>query len=103
MWQQLGRDGGREVEPPARLVVVDHHVEGTEDVRKLLVGSGFEGFPQVGYGIEHGGDFVGVVPGGSLRLESVDRGGDAALSGAEFFDAFGGEHDDGVRWVLVLL
>jgi hypothetical protein len=44
-----------------------------------------------------------MVSGGSRHLEGFDGCGDAALAGAEFFDAFGCENDDGMLWVLVLL
>ncbi|HEY4427021.1 MAG TPA: hypothetical protein VGN08_02340 [Solirubrobacteraceae bacterium] len=59
--------------------------------------------PQIGNGVEHCHNLVGVVPGGTLGPQRVQRVGYGSLAGAQLNDALGGEGDDGVRRVVVLL
>ncbi|HTU79812.1 MAG TPA: hypothetical protein VMF09_13740 [Solirubrobacteraceae bacterium] len=69
----------------------------------MRLACGRQGFAHVGDGVEHRGDFVGVVAGGSLGLQCLDRVGYGALAGAEFVDSLGGERDDWVGEVFGLL
>jgi ubiquinone/menaquinone biosynthesis C-methylase UbiE len=85
------------------LVVGDLHVEGPENLRKFLLGGRRDGLAQVRHGVEHRQDFVGMMPGGPLLLECFQRVRDGCLAGAQLNYAFGGERDDWMVGVLVLL
>jgi hypothetical protein len=56
-----------------------------------------------GNGVEHRHDFVGMMSGGPFRLEGFGCVGDGCLAGAQIDYAFGGERDDWMGRVLVLL
>ncbi|HEX3910382.1 MAG TPA: hypothetical protein VHW67_06755 [Solirubrobacteraceae bacterium] len=87
----------------ASLVVADPHVEGAENLCEFVVGGSFECLSKVGHGVEHRQDFVGVMPGGPLLLESFERVRDGSLASAQLHDALRGERDYWVGRVLVLL
>ena len=100
---ELGRDRGGEFERAVGLVVDGGHVEGLEELDEFFGFGGLEGGAQVGEGLEHGLDLGGPGAVGPARFEVAGGllGGGAA--GAEVLDAPGGEGDDGVVGVVVLL
>lgn len=85
------------------LVVSDLYVECAENLRKLLLRGRRDRRAQVGHSVEYRHDLVGMMPGGPLRLERFKRVRNSSLAGAQLDYAFGGERDDWMVRVLVLL
>lgn len=100
---QGGGDGRGEFQATGRLCVGGSHVEGVEDRDQLVLVGLPERLAHVGHRVEHRGDLVGVGAFGALGAQRGDGLLYCFLAGGWFLDAAGGERDDGVVGVVVLL